>query len=410
MLTRRSTVRAGLAALALTLTTSAFVPAAFAQDGAPIKVGEINSYTRMAAFTEPYRKGWELALEEINAAGGVKGRPLEVLSRDDTGDPATAIRIADELVNREDVVLIFGTFLSNIGLAVSDFANQSQTLFIASEPLTDALIWSSGNRYTYRLRPGTSMQASMLAEEAAKTDAVKWATIAPNYAYGTDAVEAFKTALKKLKPEVEFVEEQWPTLFKIDAGSTVRALEQAKPDGIYNVTFGGDLAKFVREGSLRGLFDDRVVVSLLSGEPEYLEPLGDEAPEGWIVTGYPPLAIDTPEHDAFLKAYEEKWGEAPKTGSIVGYNSMMTIKALLEAAPSLETDALLETMEGLRIEESPTGPFLYRPVDNQATMGAYVGKTGLVDGKPTMVDWRYAAGEDYLPSEADALGLRPDSQ
>ena len=182
MLTRRATVRAGIAALALALAPTAFAPHAAAQDGAPIKIGEINSYTRMAAFTEPYKKGWELALEEINAAGGINGRPLEVLSRDDTGDPATAIRIADELVNRDKVVMIFGTFLSNIGLAVSDFANQSQTLFLASEPLTDALIWSKGNRYTYRLRPGTTMQAAMLAEQAAKTDAVKWVTIAPNYA------------------------------------------------------------------------------------------------------------------------------------------------------------------------------------------------------------------------------------
>ena len=403
MLTRRLALALPLA---LGLTAGLFGTAQHAAAQDPIKIGEINSYTRMAAFTEPYKKGWELALEEINAAGGVNGRPLEVISRDDTGDPATAIRIADELVTRDNVSLIFGTFLSNIGLAVADFANQKQVLFIASEPLTDALIWSNGNKYTYRLRPGTHMQAAMLAAEAAKTDAVRWATISPNYAYGTDAVEAFKRELTKLKPEVEFVEEQWPTLFKIDAGPAVRALEQAKPDGIYNVTFGGDLAKFVREGSLRYLFDDRVVVSLLSGEPEYLEPLGDETPDGWIVTGYPGNDVDTPEHDKFETAYVEKWGEAPKTGSIVGYNSMMTIKKLLETAPSLETDDLLATMDGLEVE-SPTGPFMFRGADHQATMGAYVGKTALVDGKPSMVDWFYAPGEDFLPGEEEAAKLRP---
>ncbi len=399
MLNRRTAL--GLAALAVLAG-----PAALAQERAPIVIGELNSYTRMAAFTEPYRKGWQLALEEINAEGGIDGRPLEVISRDDTGDPATAIRIAEELANREDAVMIFGTFLSNIGLAVADFANQNQTLFLASEPLSDALVWSKGNRYTYRLRPSTTMQAAMLAEEAAETDAVRWATIAPNYAYGQDAVAAFKAELTKRKPDVEFVEEQWPTLFKIDAGSTVRALEAAEPDGIYNVTFGGDLAKFVREGSLRGLFEDRVVVSLLSGEPEYLEPLGSETPDGWIVTGYPSLDVDTPQHDAFEEAYQARWGEAPKTGSIVGYNSMLTIEQLLKESPSLETEDLLKTMEGLRVD-SPTGEFLYRPVDNQATMGAYVGRTALVDGKPKMVDWRYAPGEDYLPSEKEALSLRP---
>jgi len=395
-----------LVSLAAVVALSALAPgsAAFAQD--PIKIGEINSYTRLPAFTEPYKKGWELAVEEVNAAGGIDGRPLEIISRDDTGDPATAIRIADEMITREDVAFLFGGFLSNIGLAIADVAARNETFFLASEPLTDEIVWKSGNKYTFRLRPSNWMQTGMLAAEAAKLDATKWATIAPNYAYGTDAVDAFKTQLKALKPEVEFIEEQWPTLFKIDAGSSVRALEAAKPEAIFNVTFGPDLAKFVREGSLRGLFDDRTVVSLLSGEPEYLDPLGDEAPDGWIVTGYPGLAVDTPEHDAFETAYVDKWGEAPKTGSIVGYNSVMAIKKLLETSPSLDADDLVATMEGLTVE-SPTGPFTFRKGDHQATMGAYVGKTALVDGKPAMVDWYYAPGEDFLPSEEEAAKMRP---
>ncbi|MCF3595593.1 ABC transporter substrate-binding protein [Rhodobacteraceae bacterium LMO-12] len=379
--------------------------AAMAQD--TIIIGEINSYTRMAAFTEPYKKGWELAVEEINAAGGVNGKMLEVISRDDTGDPATAIRIAEELVSKDGAVMLFGTFLSNIGLAVADFAKQKEVLFLASEPLTDALVWSKGNKYTYRLRPSTHMQAAMLAEQAAKLNKKKWATIAPNYAYGTDAVKAFKTELTKLQPDVEWVAEQWPPVFKIDAGSTVRALEQAKPDAIYNVTFGGDLSKFVREGSLRFLFEDRTVVSLLTGEPEYLDPLGEETPEGWIVTGYPAAQIDTPEHKAFLTAYEARWGEVPKTGSIVGYNSVLAIKAALEKAGSTETEALREAMEGLEVPSSPTGPFMFRAADHQSTMGAYVGLTAKKDGMGVMTDWSYADGAAYLPSEEEAAKMRP---
>ncbi|MEX0316574.1 MAG: ABC transporter substrate-binding protein [Ruegeria sp.] len=397
----RRTVLGALAALPL----AALAPQAHAAD--TIVLGEVNSYTRLPAFTEPYKKGWQLAVEQINAAGGVSGKQLEVISRDDTGDPATAIRIAEELVSKEGAVLIFGTFLSNIGLAVSDFAKQKEVLFLASEPLSDAIVWSKGNKYTYRLRPSTHMQAAMLAEEAAKLDAVKWATVAPNYAYGQDAVAAFKRELSKLRPDVEFVEEQWPPVFKIDAGSTVRALEASKPDAIFNVTFGGDLAKFVREGSLRFLFEDRDVVSLLTGEPEYLQPLAGEAPEGWIVTGYPATDITTDEHKAFADAYIEKFGEEPKTGSIVGYNSVLAIAAALEKAGSTDTEALLAAMEGLTVESSPTGPFTFRAADHQSTMGAYVGKTGLVDGNPVMVDWSYADGADYLPSEEEAAGMRP---
>jgi branched-chain amino acid transport system substrate-binding protein len=371
-----------------------------------IKVGEINSYTRLPAFTEPYRKGWQLALEEINKAGGVNGAQIDVISRDDTGDPATAVRIAEELVSKDNVSLLFGTFFSHIGLAVSDFAKQKKTLFIAAEPLTDALVWAKGNDYTYRLRPSTHMQAAMLAEQAAKLNKKKWATIAPNYAYGKDAVKAFKSELTKLQPDVEWVTEQWPTLFKIDAGSTVRAIEAAKPDAIYNVTFGGDLAKFVREGSLRYLFEDRTVASLLTGEPEYLQPLGKETPKGWIVTGYPTHQIDTAEHKTFVTNYTAKFGEAPKTGSLVGYNAMLSVAEVLKQAKSLETKDLLAAMEGLKVE-SPSGPFVYRAADHQATMGAYVGKTELVDGKPSMVDWFYADGAKYLPSEAEAAKLRP---
>lgn len=398
----RRTVLGALAALPLAALSPQLARAADT-----IVLGEVNSYTRLPAFTEPYKKGWELAIEQINAGGGVLGKELVVVSRDDTGDPATAIRIAEELIAKEGAVMIFGTFLSNIGLAVSDFAKQKQVLFLASEPLSDAIVWSKGNKYTYRLRPSTHMQAAMLAEQAAKLDAVKWATVAPNYAYGQDAVAAFKAELTRLRPDVEFVEEQWPPVFKIDAGPTVRALEAAKPDAIYNVTFGGDLAKFVREGSLRYLFDDRPVVSLLTGEPEYLEPLQGETPNGWIVTGYPSTDIDTPEHKAFAEAYMAKFGEAPKTGSIVGYNSVLSIAAAITKAGSTDTDALLAAMEGLEVTSSPTGPFIFRAADHQSTMGAYVGKTALVDGQPKMVDWTYADGAAYLPSEEEAAKLRP---
>lgn len=363
----------------------------------PILIGEINSYTRLPAFTEPYRKGWMLAVEEINANGGVNGRPLEVISRDDAGKPGTAVKIAEELVRANDVVMLTGTFFSNVGLAVADFARQNGILFIAAEPLTDALTGEKGNRYTFRLRPSTGMQAAMLAEQAAQTGATRWATVAPNYTYGQDAVAAFKAELRKRNPNVEFVAEQWPALFKIDAGATLRAIDRAEPDAIFNVTFGPDLAEFVREGSLRGVFENRAVVSLLTGEPEYLGPLGAETPEGWIVTGYPAEQIDTPAHTRFRSAYEARFGELPKLGSVVGYSTFVTVAAALRKAESTETEDLIAAMKGLKID-TPFGPVLWRASDHQATMGAYVGRTTVIDGEGRMTDWFYADGANYLPN------------
>ncbi|MFD1379325.1 ABC transporter substrate-binding protein [Fodinicurvata halophila] len=298
----------------------------------PIRLGDLNSYTGYAAFTHPYRDGWQLALEEINDAGGVLGQPIEVISRDDGASPSDAITVANELVSREGAEFLFGTLLSHVGLAVSDFARQKEVLFLAAEPLTDNLVWDAGHDYTFRLRPGTYVQAAMLAEEAAKLEATRWAVVAPNYEYGKSAVEAFKARLKELKPEVEFVAEQWPPQAQIDAGSVVQALADADPEAIFNVTFGGDLARFVREGEVRGLFEDREVVSMLSGEPEWIDPLGEDAPEGWIVTGYPWYGIDTPEHNAFLEAYQERFDDYPRLGSVVGYTALHSLAKAIEKA------------------------------------------------------------------------------
>ncbi len=375
---------------------------------ADIKIGDINSYKRLPAHTEPYKKGALLAIEEINAAGGVLGEQLVLVSRDDQGEPGEAVKIAEELFSRDEVVLISGSLFSHIGLALTSYAGEKKKLYLAAEPLADALVWAEGNRYTFRLRPSTYMQAAMLAEQAATFEGTKWATIAPNYAYGKDAVAAFKQVLQAKRPDVEFVAEQWPALFKIDAGAEVRALESAKPDAIYNVTFGSDLAKFVREGSLRGVFEDRMVVGLLTGEPEYLDPLKDEAPEGWVVTGYPWYAIDTPAHNAFLEAYQTRWDDYPRIGSIVGYNTMLAIAATIEKAGSTETEALVDAMEGLDFE-TPLGPVTFREIDHQSTMGAYVGKTTVEDGKGVMVDWSYLDGADYLPSDEEVKKLRPAS-
>lgn len=379
---------------------------ALAQD--PIKVGEINSYTALPAFTEPYRKGWQLALEEINNAGGVNGRPLEVISKDDAGKPGDAVTAANELTQREGVALLMGTFFSHVGLAVSDYAKQREVFFLAAEPLTDALVWSKGNDYTFRLRPNVTMQAEMLAEEAAKLDAKRWATVAPNYEYGTSAVAAFKDAMERRRDDIEWVTEQWPPFGKIDAGSTVQALAQAEPEAIFNVTFGPDLTKFVREGTTRGLFQGREVVSLLTGEPEYMDPLSSETPEGWIVTGYPWDRLDTPEHNAFLTAYQEKFDDYPRLGSIVGYATMYSAAAILEKAESLDTEDLIAAAKGVEVN-TPLGTITFRAADHQSTLGAFVGRTAVEDGKGVMVDFDYRDGADYLPSPDEVKKLRPGS-
>ncbi|ADU98043.1 ABC transporter substrate-binding protein [Alicycliphilus denitrificans] len=369
-------------------------------------IGEINSYKAQPAFLEPYKKGMELAVAQVNATGGVGGKKLRLVTRDDNGNPGDAVRAAEELIAREKVDVLMGSFLSHVGLALTDFAQQKKRFFLAAEPLTDKIVWENGNRYTFRLRPSTYMQVAMLVPEAAAMKKKRWAIVYPNYEYGQSAVATFKQLLKAAQPDVEFVAEQAAPLGKVDAGSVVQALADAKPDAIFNVLFAADLAKFVREGNTRGLFAGKGVVSLLSGEPEYLDTLKGEAPEGWIVTGYPWYAIHTPDHEAFLDAYKKRFKDYPRAGSVVGYNAIQSIAAGLKKAGSADTEKLIAAFRGLEVR-TPFGPITYRAQDHQSTMGAYVGKTGLYGGKGVMVDFKYMDGAKFQPSDAEVKKLRP---
>ena len=371
-----------------------------------IKIGEINSYKAQPAFLEPYKKGMDLAIEEINAAGGVNGKKLELIIRDDNANPGEAVRAAEELFSREKVDVLTGSFLSHIGLALTDFAKQKKIFFLASEPLTDKIVWQNGNRYTYRLRTSTYMQVAMLVPDAVAMKKKRWAIVYPNYEYGQSAAASFKELLKAAQPDVEFVAEQAPPLGKVDSGSVVQSMADAKPDAIFNVLFGADLAKFVREGNTRGLFKGREVVSLLTGEPEYLDPLKEETPNGWVVTGYPWYGIQTPEHKAFYNAYNAKYKDYPRLGSVVGYSAIKSLAEGMKKAKSTETEKMIAAFKGLSVM-TPFGPAVYRAQDNQSTMGAYVGRTKNDNGKGVMVDYRYMDGAKFQPSDAEVKKMRP---
>jgi branched-chain amino acid transport system substrate-binding protein len=389
-------------AVAAVFSSSAFV--AHAQN--TIKIGEINSYKNNSAFLEPYKKGMELAVEQINAGGGLLGKKVELVVRDDNANPGDAVRVAEELVSREKVDVLTGTYLSNTGLAVTDFAKQKKFFFLAAEPLSDKIVWQSGNRYTYRLRPSTYMQVAMLLPEAVRMKKKRWAFVYPNYEYGQSSVATFKKLLKAAQPDVEFVGEQAPALGKIDAGSVAQALGDAKPDAIFNALFGADLAKFVREGNTRGLFKNRSVVSLLSGEPEYLDPLKTEVPQGWIATGYPWQTANMPEHKPFLAAYQQKYKTHPRVGSVVGYSAIMSLAAGIKKAGSTNSEKLVDAFKGLPVV-TPFGRITYRPQDNQSTLGAFVGGLALQNGKGVMTNAVYMDGAKFQPSDAEVKSMRP---
>jgi branched-chain amino acid transport system substrate-binding protein len=161
---------------------------------------------------------------------------------------------------------------------------------------------------------------------------------------------------------VEFVAEQAPPLGKIDAGAVVQALADAKPDAIFSSLFAADLQTFVREGNTRGLFKNTRSFNLLAGEPEYLDTLKDETTGGWWVTGYPWAEINTPEHRKFRDAYQKRWKDYPRQGSVVGYTAVYAVAEAARKAKSADTEKLVDAMKGLqmstRSDRLPGAPWI----------------------------------------------------
>jgi branched-chain amino acid transport system substrate-binding protein len=395
----------------LLLVLAALLAPAGASAQGVIKVGEINSYSGIGApFTGPYRLGVEMAVEEINGKGGVLGRKLEVVFRDDKGQPAEAVKHAQDVVESEKVALIAGTFLSNVGLAVSDWAKQNKVMFVAAEPLTEALTWAKGHDHVVRLRPNTYEQGRMLADKAGKMKYQKWATIGPNYEYGKRAWETFRDRLKELKPDVQVVGEHWPTLGKIEPGPMVTAILNQNPDALYCSLFGSDWLAFVREAQKRGLFQKMFVVGILLGEPEYIDPLKLEAPEGMLVTGYPWYDINLPAHKDWVARYTKRTDKTPVLGSLIGYVTYLSIADALRKAGGTETDKIVAAFKNLKVE-TPVGPIQFRASDGQSTLGAWVGTTKVDPkrGVGIMVNHEYVPGEKVLPSDDEVKKLRSGS-
>jgi branched-chain amino acid transport system substrate-binding protein len=374
---------------------------------APIRIGEINTYSpsALSGFMATYRKGVELAVSEVNTAGGVLGRPLEVLFRDDELSTAVAARRAEELLLKDKVDLIAGTFTSDVGVSVAKVADRLRRVFVATEPRTDALVWQGGSRYVFRIRTSQSMMVSMLVSHAAKMTQRRWAIVAPSYEGGRRIAAIFRDRLMALRPDVEITGEHYFTLGKMNA-EVVREVARGDPQAIFTVVYGSDLLPFVREGAAQRLFDGREVVNPLAGDPEYLDTLGAETPEGWLVLGYPAEADRRPEHQAFAAAYRAATGLSPDAAALTGYIGFQAIAAGIRRAGSVDTEPLVRAFRGLEFD-SPIGRLTVRAGDHQATVGHWIGRLACRNGRGVLVDWEFLDGAAFLPPEAQAAALRP---
>ncbi|SAI72378.1 branched-chain amino acid-binding protein [Bordetella ansorpii] len=380
------------AALAAALAALTLAAAVHAQKAAPpLRIGEINSYKAYPAFLDPYRKGWQLAQEELNASGGVLGRKLQVLSRDDGDRADNAVQAALQLLEKDKVDVLFGGMRSESGLALGGFAAHNKVFYLAAAPMSDQLVWQQGNRYTYRVGLSSRMLVAAVMPKALALRKPRWAIVYPDDETGHGMTATFRSMMQAFQSNAEIVADLPVPAGKFDLRAALGKLEPLHPDALFVALQGNDLARFVREGTALSTFKERAVVAPFAGLPEYLSPLGADAPAGWIVAGYPNKAIDTPGHRRFADAYQARYGAAPQAGSLLGYTTLMALATGIAKAGSATPDALAEAFAGLEVE-TPLGRIRFRPLDHQSTLGTHVGILAIENGVPAMQSTGYQDG------------------
>ena len=366
--------------LPLLLLALALPPGAEAQK--PIKVGFPMILSGPGAlFGTPALKGAEMFVEEINARGGVLGRKLELLARDTKGKPDEAVRVSRELILKDGVDFLVGTLTSAEGPAVSVVAKENKIVFIAPIPKTDQLTAKENlHPYVFRVAANTTMEGRSAAEIIAKGPVKRIATISPDYAYGQDVTRAFVEHLKKIAPQMEIVDQQWPKLGEADYTPFINAQLAKKPDAAFSSLWGGHFVNFAKQAKPLGYFDALKYNFFDAGEggcQETTSAMGADYPFGiWGNTYdafYWPDA--PPAHKAFIARLSKFLkSEYPSSWSIQGYIGMQFLAEAIKKAGSTKSDAVAKALLGLSVD-TPAGKLTIREKDHQANRGQLYGKT-----------------------------------
>jgi branched-chain amino acid transport system substrate-binding protein len=341
--------------LALAVVAAALWPAV--SMAADIKIGfPIPLSGPGSVYGKPILAGAQMAVAEINAKGGVLGRKLELVSRDSKANADEAVRLARELIIKDGVDFLAGTLTSAEAPAVSTVAKENKIVFIA--PTSKSTILTDSQHihpYIFRVASNTDVEGLAGATLMARWKDVKTvATIAPDYAYGRDSIAAFIAAIKKIRPDIEIVDQQWPKFGEPDFTSFITAQMGKKPDAVYCSLFAGDFVTFIKEATPRGYFkaiNNRMVDAAEVGTPDEAQALGNDYPRGTIANSYDPVlwsGNEPPAHKTYIENLKKFTHTEYASGwSIVGYQSIYALAAGINKAGSTNSDAVAKALPGL---------------------------------------------------------------
>jgi branched-chain amino acid transport system substrate-binding protein len=346
----------------------------------PIKIGfpmPLSGPT--AVYGVPISKGAEMAVADINAKGGVLGRKLELIPRDSKANADEAVRLAREMIIKDNVDFLSGTLTSAEAPAVSTIAKEDKVVFVAPTAKTMLLTAPQNlHPYVFRIASNTLIEGRTGATLMAKwQDVRKVATIAPDYAYGRDAVGAFIEYIKKLRPDIEIVDQQWPKLGEPDFTAFITAQMGKKPDAVFCDVFGGDFASLVKQATPLGYFksiQSRLVDGGEVGTVDLAQSLGADYPYGIISDAYDPVVWgeDEPaEHKAYVEHLKATMKNEYGSGwAIVGYQSIVAIAEGVKKAGGTDSDKVAKALEGLTFD-TPVGKRTFNAKTHETEAGEF---------------------------------------
>jgi branched-chain amino acid transport system substrate-binding protein len=368
--------------LAVVCFAAGLVP--FAADAeSTIKIGfPIPLSGPAAVYGAPISKGAEMAVQEINAKGGVLGRKLELVERDSKASADEAVRLARELIIKDNVDFLVGTLTSAEAPAVSTIAKENKIVFIAPAAKTVQLTSAKNlHPYIFRLSSNTDIDGSSGAAVIAEwKDVKRVATIAPDYAYGHDAVGAFLAYIKKARPDIEIVDQQWPKLGQSDFTPFITAQMAKQPDAIFCDVFGGDFVTLVKQAKPLGYFKavkNRVVDAGEVGATDVTQPLGADYPYGIWANAYDPVIWpegEPAEHKTFIASFKAFTKEPYASGwAIMGYSAIVALSDGIKKAGSTKSEKVAAALAGLSFD-TPAGKRSFNAKSHETEAGEYWGQ------------------------------------
>lgn len=384
-----------------------------AQAQKPIKVAMVNTSTGGAAlYGLAGIEGAKIAVAELNAAGGVLGRKVEMIVRDDAAKPDVGAREIRDVILREEVAVVFGPVSSAVLLAMSEVAKENKTILMAHTSNTERAFVERGHRYIFSVVPNTFIEGSAMGLYMAKKPYKKYMIIGPDYEFGHIQAEAFERRLKENKKDVEIIGRLWPKLGETDFTSYITAIIAAKPDAVYGNLFGSDLIAFTKQAKGYDFFKKFPFAALY--DVDTLQGLGKDAVEGVIGYERGPFHVirklaPSQRFETFIQKYREATKKYPSTWAINAYDGVMAWARAVKKANTLDTEKVVDALEGLELE-SLRGPGRFiRKVDHQASVGSYIGVVAWDKKFGDFAIWKdatYISGDQVWRPEPEVLDIR----